>query len=57
MKWMGPGPVIVHMNISVSYDVTPIWNVIGKIDGEEEADRVVVFGAHRGGCFDTSQRT
>ncbi|CDH55564.1 glutamate [Lichtheimia corymbifera JMRC:FSU:9682] len=31
----------------VDYKVTPIWNVIGTIEGSVEPDRVVVLGNHR----------
>lgn len=35
------------MNVQVSYNVTPIWNVVGRIPGAVEPDRLVLFGAHR----------
>jgi hypothetical protein len=44
----GPGPVQVQVAIEVEYNVTPIWNVIGRIQGTEEPDRLVVMGSHRG---------
>jgi N-acetylated-alpha-linked acidic dipeptidase len=45
--FVGPGPVQVHMKLEVNYTVTPIWNVLGMIEGSEEPDRYVLLGCHR----------
>eukprot|EP01112_Ceratiomyxa_fruticulosa_P023083 TRINITY_DN868_c0_g2_i1.p1 TRINITY_DN868_c0_g2~~TRINITY_DN868_c0_g2_i1.p1 ORF type:complete len:732 (-),score=140.96 TRINITY_DN868_c0_g2_i1:57-2252(-) len=45
---IGPGPITVHLQTEVSTVVTPIWNVVARIDGERDDDEgVVVVGAHR----------
>ena len=41
----GPGPVRVEMNITNVFNITPIWNVIGKIRGLREQE--IVIGNHR----------
>eukprot|EP01113_Clastostelium_recurvatum_P013798 TRINITY_DN1739_c0_g1_i6.p1 TRINITY_DN1739_c0_g1~~TRINITY_DN1739_c0_g1_i6.p1 ORF type:complete len:755 (+),score=154.28 TRINITY_DN1739_c0_g1_i6:38-2266(+) len=44
---VGPGPVTVRMQVEVSYnETTPIWNVVGRIKGQQE-DRLVLIGNHR----------
>ena len=43
----GPGDVVVNLNNFNDYKVTPIWNVIGRIRGSEEPDKVVYLGNHR----------
>ena len=45
---IGPGPVQVHMQLDMNFTVTPIWNVIGRIDGAIEPDRYIIIGSHRG---------
>jgi len=42
---VGPGPVIVNLDILMNYKVMPIWNVIATIDGE--TDETVMIGNHR----------
>jgi len=44
---IGPGPTVVRVAVSVDYNVTSIWNVIGRIEGAVEPDRLVLIGAHR----------
>ena len=44
---IGPGPIIVNIEIKSNYTVTNIWNVIGTIEGKIEKDRYIIVGAHR----------
>jgi N-acetylated-alpha-linked acidic dipeptidase len=39
--------VRVHLKTSMDYQVRKIWNVIARIDGDEEKDRWVIMGNHR----------
>ena len=39
--------VRVHLKTVMDYQVRKIWNVISRIDGDEEKDRWVVMGNHR----------
>ena len=39
--------VRVHLKTSMDYQVRKIWNVISRIDGDEEKDRWVIMGNHR----------
>ncbi len=43
----GTDYVRVHLKTSMDYQVRKIWNVISRIDGDEERDRWVVMGNHR----------
>lgn len=43
----GPGPAVVHVKTEMDFQVRPIWNVIGRIDGAVEPDRWVILGNHR----------
>ena len=43
----GPGSAIVEMSIEMEEKITPIINLIAKIEGKEESDRIVLVGAHR----------
>jgi N-acetylated-alpha-linked acidic dipeptidase len=43
----GPGPAVVHVKIEMEFQVRPIWNVIGRIEGAVEPDRLVILGNHR----------
>ncbi|KAI8086318.1 uncharacterized protein BX664DRAFT_335510 [Halteromyces radiatus] len=43
----GPSQLLVHMVNINEYKPTPVWNVIGRIDGTEEPDRVILLGNHR----------
>eukprot|EP01121_Diplochlamys_sp_Union-15-3_P003551 TRINITY_DN1347_c0_g1_i1.p1 TRINITY_DN1347_c0_g1~~TRINITY_DN1347_c0_g1_i1.p1 ORF type:complete len:626 (+),score=116.52 TRINITY_DN1347_c0_g1_i1:35-1879(+) len=44
---IGPGPARVQMNITVNDTRTTIWNVIARIKGSVEPDRLVLIGSHR----------
>jgi N-acetylated-alpha-linked acidic dipeptidase len=39
--------VRVHLKTSMDYQQRKIWNVIARIDGDEEKDRWVIMGNHR----------
>ena len=39
--------VRVHLKTVMDYQVRKIWNVISRIDGDEEKDRWVIMGNHR----------
>jgi N-acetylated-alpha-linked acidic dipeptidase len=39
--------VRVHLKTSMDFQVRKIWNVISRIDGDEEKDRWVIMGNHR----------
>jgi N-acetylated-alpha-linked acidic dipeptidase len=43
---IGPGPARVHMKISSSFDLKPIYNVIARIPGSTFADEWIVRGNH-----------
>ncbi|KAI7876415.1 Zn-dependent exopeptidase [Lichtheimia hyalospora FSU 10163] len=43
----GPSEGQVHLINIVENKYTPIWNVIGRIQGKEEADHAVILGDHR----------
>jgi N-acetylated-alpha-linked acidic dipeptidase len=43
----GTEQVRVHLKTLMDYQVRKIWNVISRIDGEEEKDRWVIMGNHR----------
>ncbi len=43
----GTQHVRVHLKTMMDYQVRKIWNVISRIDGEEEKDRWVIMGNHR----------
>ena len=43
----GNEQVRVHLKTQMDYQVRKIWNVISRIDGNEEKDRWVVMGNHR----------
>jgi N-acetylated-alpha-linked acidic dipeptidase len=43
----GTPDVRVHLKTEMDYQVRKIWNVISRIDGEQEKDRWVVMGNHR----------
>ncbi|KAJ3087241.1 hypothetical protein HK102_011524 [Quaeritorhiza haematococci] len=42
-----PGPAVVELSVKQEYNITPIWNVIAKIEGAEQPDQVVIVGNHR----------
>ncbi len=39
--------VQVHLKTSMDYQIRKIWDVISRIDGDEEKDRWVIMGNHR----------
>ncbi|KAI7872319.1 hypothetical protein BDF14DRAFT_1751934 [Spinellus fusiger] len=43
----GPSEGDVNMVNGVEYKITPIWNVIGRIEGSEEPDSAIILGNHR----------
>ena len=43
----GTDHVRVHLKTQMDYQVRKIWNVISRIDGNEEKDRWVIMGNHR----------
>eukprot|EP01113_Clastostelium_recurvatum_P031897 TRINITY_DN4033_c0_g2_i2.p1 TRINITY_DN4033_c0_g2~~TRINITY_DN4033_c0_g2_i2.p1 ORF type:complete len:736 (-),score=140.11 TRINITY_DN4033_c0_g2_i2:65-2272(-) len=43
---IGPGPIIVNFDIEVTFNITSIWNVVGRLEGHQ-ADRQVLLGNHR----------
>jgi len=43
----GTEAVRVHLKTVMDYKVRKIWNVIARIDGNEEKDRWVIMGNHR----------
>ncbi|KAI9321685.1 hypothetical protein BX666DRAFT_1850197 [Dichotomocladium elegans] len=45
--YSGPSKALVNLVNINEYTVTPIWNVIGRIPGAEEPERVVLIGNHR----------
>lgn len=42
----GDGAAQVHLALEMDEHVTPIWDVIGKIKGSDEPDKLVVLGNH-----------
>ncbi len=44
---IGPGPVEVHLNVQMHYQIRTIWNVVATIAGSVEPDRWVMIGNHR----------
>jgi N-acetylated-alpha-linked acidic dipeptidase len=43
----GPSEGMVEMENIVKYKVTPVWNVIGRIEGSTEPHRSIILGNHR----------
>ncbi|HVQ37998.1 MAG TPA: M28 family metallopeptidase [Pyrinomonadaceae bacterium] len=43
----GTADVKVHLKTQMDYQVRKIWNVISRIEGNEERDRWVIMGNHR----------
>ena len=43
----GTDDVRVHLKTEMDYQVRKIWNVIARIEGEQEKDRWVLMGNHR----------
>jgi hypothetical protein len=46
-RYVGPGPVQVRLTVRMNQTMAPIWNVVAKIEGSAEPDRVIVLGNHR----------
>ncbi len=44
---VGPGPVKVKMHLKQDYQLRTIWDVIGRVRGNETPDEWVVAGNHR----------
>ena len=44
---IGPGPAKVHLKLTMDFQVRPIWDVIGRIQGTVEPDKLVIIGGHR----------
>jgi N-acetylated-alpha-linked acidic dipeptidase len=44
---VGPGPVKVKMHLKQDYEYRTVWDVIGRVRGEESPDEWVVAGNHR----------
>ncbi|KAI8331967.1 hypothetical protein EDC96DRAFT_451662 [Choanephora cucurbitarum] len=43
----GPTEGLVEMENIVSYNITPVWNTIGRIEGSVEPERAIIIGNHR----------
>jgi N-acetylated-alpha-linked acidic dipeptidase len=43
---VGAGGALVHLELEMENRVTPIWDVIGKIPGSEEPEKLVVLSNH-----------
>lgn len=43
----GPSEGMVEMENIVKYNVTPVWNVLGRIEGSSEPHRAIIIGNHR----------
>ncbi len=43
---IGDGTARVHLHLEMENRVTPIWDVIGKIRGRDEPDKLVILGNH-----------
>ena len=44
---IGPGTTEVTMKIEMDYEIRPIWDVIGTIEGQKDPDQKVIIGNHR----------
>jgi N-acetylated-alpha-linked acidic dipeptidase len=44
---VGPGATKVHVKVKMDGKTRTIWDVVGRIRGSEEPDRMVVLGNHR----------
>ena len=44
---VGPGPVRVKMHLKQDYQFRTLWDVIGRVHGDESPDEWVVAGNHR----------
>lgn len=43
----GPGPSEVRFSIMMDYRIRKIWNVVARLSGKEEPNRVIMIGNHR----------
>jgi N-acetylated-alpha-linked acidic dipeptidase len=43
---IGDGSTRVHLHLEMENRVTPIWDVIGKIRGRDQPDKLVILGNH-----------
>lgn len=43
---IGPGPAKVHLKVMSNWKITPIYDVIGKIQGTTNADEWIIRGNH-----------
>jgi N-acetylated-alpha-linked acidic dipeptidase len=43
----GPGPSEVRFSIMMDYRIRKIWNVVARLEGREEPNRVIMIGNHR----------
>lgn len=43
----GPSEGLVEMENIVKYNITPIWDVVGRIEGSLEPHRSIILGNHR----------
>ena len=43
---VGPGPAKVHLQLEMDYQIRPIYNVIAKIAGTDEPEKMVIIGNH-----------
>jgi N-acetylated-alpha-linked acidic dipeptidase len=44
---VGPGPARVHLKLSFDWDLTPAYDVIARLEGDEHPDEWVIRGNHR----------
>jgi N-acetylated-alpha-linked acidic dipeptidase len=44
---VGPGPAKVHLVVKSSWNVTPIWDVVAKIQGSTYPDEWIIRGNHQ----------
>lgn len=45
--YSGPSEALTNLINFNDYNVKPIWNVVGKITGNEEPNRAIIIGNHR----------
>lgn len=44
---IGPGPTTVRMQLTMDYQIRPIWDNIAVLKGSDEPERMVIVGGHR----------
>ncbi|MHA1544524.1 MAG: transferrin receptor-like dimerization domain-containing protein [Alphaproteobacteria bacterium] len=42
----GPGPVVVHLKLEFNWDLTPVYNIIARMEGATTPDQWVMRGNH-----------